>query len=85
MLSEIKKQNVNNMFDLLKNAAENFCGKTFLKWQEEDEIVEKSFLETFKDSEKMARYIASLEKILGRRVHAALLGIAKTKLSQLES
>ncbi len=76
MLSEIKKQNVKNMFDLLKNAAENFCDKTFLKWQEEEEILEKSFLETFKDSEKMARYIASLEKILGHRVHAALIGSA---------
>ena len=45
MLSEIKKQNVKNMFDLLKNAAENFCDKTFIKWQEEEEILEKSFLE----------------------------------------
>ena len=76
MLSEIKKQNVKNMFDLLKNAAENFCDKTFIKWQEEEEILEKSFLETFKDSEKIARYIASFEKILGHRVHAALIGSA---------
>lgn len=74
MNKEVNEKNVSDIFDLLRKSAELFKDKTFIRYQEKNNIIDKSFLETFKDSEKIALYTTDLSNRLGHRVHAALLG-----------
>ena len=58
--------------DLIRKAAEEYGTKTFIKEKSGSDIVEKSFVDLYDDSRKVASYLK--EEIPGEKVHAAIIG-----------
>ena len=58
MFPELKRQEAPDIFSLLGAAADTFGDKIFLRYEENHEVLEKSYKKTFEDSMKAARWTA---------------------------
>ena len=57
--------------DLVKNAAEKFGGKPYIREKNGDGISEKTFAEFYDDAKKIAAFLKS---VFGRKIHSATIG-----------
>lgn len=65
------KKNVKTLQDLLKGAADDYGDKVFLKEKKGKEIVEKSFVQLYDDSRRLAGHIMSG---YNDKIHTAVIG-----------
>lgn len=71
---ELHAEDTRTIMDLVRNAGKTFGDKTFLRWEIEDTIYEKSYAEICVDAEKMAAWAEEWTEEYGHKMHVALLG-----------
>ena len=64
------------LWDLAEQAARLFGDKTFLRYEKDDEIYEKSYREFLEDATKLGVWAEEISDVMGHRLHAALIGRA---------
>ncbi|MBQ9437644.1 MAG: non-ribosomal peptide synthetase, partial [Lachnospiraceae bacterium] len=62
------------IMELVRNAGKAFGHKTFLKWESDDTVYEKSYAQICGDAEKIAAWTEEKAQEYGHPLHAALLG-----------
>ena len=71
---ELHADDTKTIMDLFRNAGRAFGDKTFLKWEKDDTVYEKSYAQISADAEKMAAWTEELAEEYGHALHVALLG-----------
>ena len=64
------------LWDLAEQAARLFEDKTFIRYEKDDEIYEKSYREFLEDSTKLGVWAEEISDVMGHRLHAAIIGRA---------
>ena len=72
---EVHAEDTKTLWDLVQNAAKTFGDKIFLRWEKDDIVYEKSYIEMAAASKAMAAWAAEQRELSGGRPsHVALLG-----------
>ncbi|MDO5516172.1 MAG: AMP-binding protein [Clostridium sp.] len=70
----ITVENTKTIYDLVQNAAMEYVDKTFIRYEENETICEKSYAEFCLDCDSVSAWIDEINRKEGRKVHVALLG-----------
>ena len=73
---ELHAEDVRTIRDLVREAGKAFGEKTFLRWEKDDTVYEKSYMDIYLDAEKIAAWTEEKALEYGHPIHAALLGKA---------
>ncbi len=71
---ELHAEDTATIMDLFRNAGRAFGDKTFLKWEKDDTVYEKSYAQISADAEKIAAWTEEMAEEYGHKLHVALLG-----------
>ena len=71
---ELHADDTRTILELFRNAGKTFGDKTFLKWEKDDTVYEKSYAQICADAEKIAAWTDEGAEILGRPLHVGFLG-----------
>lgn len=70
----ISLENTKTIYDLVQNAGREYGNKTYLRYEENDIIYEKSYAEFARDCNAVSAWIEEKNLKEGHKVHVALLG-----------
>ena len=70
----ITEENTGTIYDLVKNAAREYSDKVFMKYERNDEVIERTYLDLYQDSQAVAAWVMEKNNEAGRKMNAALLG-----------
>lgn len=70
----INLENTETLYELLKNAGKEFGEKTFIKYERNDEIIERTYLDLLKDSTAVAAWMKEKNLERGHNMNVALMG-----------
>ena len=71
---ELHAEDTTTILELVQNAGKAFGDKTFLKWEKDDTVYEKSYAQISADTERFAAWTEELAEEYGHKLHVALLG-----------
>ena len=71
---ELHADDTTTILELVRNAGKTFGNKTFLKWEQDDTVYEKSYAQISTDTDKIAAWTEEQSEAYGRKLHVALLG-----------
>ncbi|MBO6137975.1 MAG: AMP-binding protein [Lachnospiraceae bacterium] len=71
---ELHADDTTTILELVRNAGKTFGDKTFLKWEQDGTVYEKSYAQTDADTERLAAWTEEQEEVYGHKLHVALLG-----------
>ncbi|MCH5268634.1 MAG: AMP-binding protein [Lachnospiraceae bacterium] len=67
-------ENTKNVLDLVHQAGEEYGNKTFLRYERNEQIQEKSYADLSRDCDAISHWTEEMSRKSGRKVHSALLG-----------
>ena len=71
---QMRPEDTKTLFDLMEQAEKLYADKTFLRFESEDEIYEKTYAQLASDSRKVAVFVRQEAKAWGHDLHVAILG-----------
>lgn len=74
MQQEMTLENIKTIYDLVKNAGELYGENTFLRYEKDDIIYEKSYKDLVNDCNAVSSWIDEKNKIKNRKLHVAIIG-----------
>ena len=71
---ELHADDTTTIAELVRNAGKTFGDKTFLKWEQDGTVYEKSYAQISADTDKLAAWAEEQAEAYGHKLHVALLG-----------
>ena len=67
-------ENTQTLYGLVKKASEEYSNRVFMRYERNDEIIERTYLELKSDVDALASWMKEKNDARGRKLHAAIIG-----------